>query len=350
MTNKLARAWPDLLQWLECCVQRGIENDHIPMQQRLETKNKVVALIGVYTTLQVLDSVLCSTRTTLIPLVMRIWLLECLEPRLHFMSSCCKGSFCDQSVKTNAAALLFFAFQSTQKPSIDDLNAVFEAMPNHARFIARVALYNLRRNSRRGHIGHLGFNFEIDVAIIKAMTPHAPLGRPLLAQGSVVEITNALVVNLNRMHEIGYSLVDAKRGITHCFYYLQTALTVGNGITWITDALHAHLLLAILVSSRSSEKDIVGYCVEFLSSILPSYLVYGSVVVAAGRGVVHVEKHQSQISGLSHEVERHWTKYKELVNTGLHLAGRKRHGVAVDLHEWCSYVDVSRLQCALASC
>lgn len=112
----------------------------------------------------------------------------------------------------------------------------------------------------------------------------------------------------------------------------------------------AHLLLAILVSSGSSEREIVGCCVEFLSSILPSYLVYGSVVVAAGRGVAHVKKHQSQISGLSHEVETHWTGYKELVNSGLHLAGRMHNGVVVNLRECCSYIQVSCLQCALASC
>lgn len=348
MITKLTKLWPGLLEWLECCIQRGIENEHIPVAQRLEVKNIVVPLIGIYsnTSSPALQSMITSDRARLVPLVMRIWVQEYMEPRLHFLNSCCKGSHCDKSWKTNAAALLWTTFHATAKNDRSDLDAVFDAVPSFSRFIAHVALYSLRQNSRRRQIEHLGLNFAVDISVILSMSPHAALGRSLLAQGAVAAVTKALLINISRSKEVGYSLEDAQRGIKQCLDYLLIVFGLGNGITWITDALGAHFLLAVLECSRSSDKDIVGYCVEFLSKRLPPYLIYESVLVAAGRGVAYVEKNQSRIDGnVPQAVEEHWLNCKGLVHSGLELGGRVEAD-AIDLRRrQCDYLAVSCLQC-----
>lgn len=121
-------------------------------------------------------------------------------------------------------------------------------------------------------------------------------------------------------------------------------IRTGNEAHWIIQALNAHILLVLLRTSHLPTEEVGDFPSPFLSTILPKFLIYESVLVSAGHAIEKVL--QLGIAILAEPMKSLWLKFAHRVSTGLWLAGRlnrAEHSTIVDLDGRCGYAQV-RLQ------
>lgn len=129
----------------------------------------------------------------------------------------------------------------------------------------------------------------------------------------------------------------------HIASNLLTILSTGDGVTWVIQALNAQLILATLrcsdtalVEGRKIHADIT----IFLSGVLPQYLVYELVLIAAGRAVRR-SRHFEETLEISEPLRGCWTAFQADVLHGLALSSQYHPDGVLDLRRGCSLENVS---------
>lgn len=276
-----------------------------------------------------------SYGSDVIPMAMRLWTLEYIDPRLHFQNSPADDCL-------SSAALLHDLLHEMAGDSIlDDIYANLDAQ--EAERIGSIALGHLRRTSSRGEPGS-----SIDISIIVSLSAYQPLHRILLCNGSVEAVTKGLFI------DTCHSVWDAEdfdwdgRHGEECLRYLQRTLNEGNGFTWAIHALKFGILDAILCSSISSPDETMDIGLEMLSSTLPKYLIYESVLIEASHALRRAIRRNGDPNdddiAVPQPMKNCWSTFEEYVWNGLCISGRSDEtNPDVVLRRGCSFPDVSKV-------
>lgn len=286
-----------------------------------------------------------------IAVMLKIWRLEITHPQLHHMHPLCQPRISAAGALITCLKVFSKSATPIDAPSLSDALTTIDLDPEK---VARVALAHLRQwpfraklkrrsydpssNATRSHQQH-GFidDMAMNVDVLLRLDSYDMFRRALLLQGSVAAVTKAAVVATNSSH------VPRPTLFGNCFHlafqYLQKVLEVGNGRTRVTQALTAQIIPAILHCNSFPDE-----CMSILTCILPRYLIYETVLVAAGRAVEKVRA--SGIEGqllISEPLKSAWLKYKERVNRHLWIAGRYNVGGSFNVSYRCSYIRVSKV-------
>ncbi|KAJ7606570.1 hypothetical protein DFH06DRAFT_1347953 [Mycena polygramma] len=172
--------------------------------------------------------------------------------------------------------------------------------------------------------------YHLLVLLLLARTE--PIQQFLMSQSSVHIVTRALfrVVRprLVIRDEISDTIV-----MSSCTYLIK-CLNTGDGLSCVVRAFEAGFLPSLLVGLRPTHSEFF----PLLSSYLPPYLVYISVVRAAAKALKKIRK-----SGIEGRMQRRgpiadaWSTFKKALEERIELAGTKVHLVCAS--KQCNRVD-----------
>ena len=149
----------------------------------------------------------------------------------------------------------------------------------------------------------------IDVIISLTRKDH-PLRDALLKKGTIGLVTRAFV-RLSRASLVVMSVRDA---VMACIGCTSNLIEFTDGVTWVQQALHEGLLLALVnisPSFRLLDGNVCTLVLAMLSDRLPRYFVYRSVIVAASAALTKLDtQHLAKIA--RSPLKEPWLKLKHL--------------------------------------
>lgn len=316
--------WPTLFKWLSIILQHGIDDAQEAISRRQTAKLAITAFINDCLSIHLPVKLNSLPEVTL--LAMKMWILDVSEPRLHIMEN--RG----KKMCAHSATLFYNCFVTMD----DNERAIFQdavVLNFDAPSVANVALIHLQWGSSTSDAVMLYrgryMGDDTDVSVMDFLTYNIPIARALLLQGSIKASLKAL--------EAGVGVIAI---------YLRNAFTTGNGTTWILEALNAQMLPTLLAGISQSSGGALGESIiEIFSEILPQYLIYESILVAAGRALKRVQAsgmlYQTFLAGPDKIL---LSRFELQVEKWLCTTGRQvtaEHASEPDLTNRCDYVQVS---------
>lgn len=316
LANTFVTSWPSLPRWLRILAQCAVDDTTVGTETRESVKRVVLRTICLYSGVKLLHAVLPFI-PEVIPQVLKLWMLEITEPRLHYLHTY-RGQH-EDIPRIGAAVALLCCLEVLHSVNIQSnfMNPThyLEFSP---KIIASTALSHLKYTVDLKKPHGTAEDIEVDVGVILHLAKNDILCQELLSQRSltnVIKVAAALTAETKRK--------TLPRGLPQCFQYIRKALEAGNGFTWAIEALDAQILVPLLRSSLWSLADVGEEGGEILSSNLPKYLVYESVVMTAARAIRKVRSLgiESQIA-IGEPLKGRWEFFGRAVWHGLWLGGR----------------------------
>lgn len=330
VVDQLIHQWPDLWKWMKF-YERTAENHHLSVNIRASIKGLWILLADSFRGIPQLRAAHAFFKVSdIIPYVVRLWELELACLGLHPFHNGDTHPFC------SAGQLL-----QTYLREADDtfLETFLRGDANRSVHLASLAIGHLLRDLKIQSPMQAGVACHLNMDIIRSFTLCPSVYHDLLAQGLANAVTKALLT-----FSTNTVAVDTVTScVEYCFTCLLATFDTGNGATWIIQSLNAQLISAALRCSDSAFFD--GRKNEhgiktLLLKVLPRYLIYESVLIAAGRAVQKAQ-HLEETLDIAEPLRGFWTAFKADVWRGLTLASRCHPDGALDLRHGCSFENVS---------
>lgn len=323
LLQRITAFWPTFCRWLPMLLKDNIENARLPMDYRRRSRHVVLEHLDLY--MFAVQTHLPSLPEVAI-LVAKMWMLEIEGPPIPSVHSTSK-------LPVNAAATLCNVLRKmdeTEREAFDDL-VVRQLGPTT---VAKVALGHLRdKYSAKSYQTGMG----IDISVVHAFAVCYPVAKSLLSQGSIAACTKTAI----KLAEAPEPLPSPRAPeIQAAFRYILASFNIGNGFTWIIEALNAQILRAML---RSAHLPDLGEDIVFLlSKVLPPYMIYESVLVAVGRAVNRVKDLGLLKRNTLAPIRSTWAKFLESYSSAMFIAKRRALKDPIGyLGNRCSYQYVS---------
>lgn len=324
----VATWWPRILPWLLVFNEHYIHNNAISIEERATGKATALEIMHSFISNEALHGILNTTPPAL-SLLIDIWMLECHEPRLNPMRSKLDPG------KAKEGLIPYFRL-ITPETAEDFLENIH--IGKDVRAIARTAIDCLQWDIKRENLHEINY----DVYLIQYISMNDTFALALLSQHSSMVVTNA--ISLMACTPVGRRYPFADVGNGAALKYICRSLEFGDGRAWTIQALDANLLGGLLCCASSIEVDVTESVMTLLSTVLPKYLIYESILVAIGRGFEEIEE-----AGIEKEVvlpddlSIKWNEFKSHAFRHLTLAtcwSKNQKGSKINLKYPCNYLPV----------
>ena len=219
--------------------------------------------------------------TKIMALIFDLWKLETSDTR--FSSYTGRSRADRESVILNSC---FLNAHETKTP-IDWDHALrpFDGQPS---YVARTALSHLSQEMARNNLDPECISW--DVHIITALSFHDDMRESLFRLGVITTVTNVIHLIVGRSFDSSDHTFVA-RCISHASLFLQGRMQETDGIRWVSEALRADVIVALVKCQRFMDNDRAGgdSPANVLHTIFPAYTVYRSLLVPIAKAVDRVK-------------------------------------------------------------
>ncbi|KDQ59165.1 hypothetical protein JAAARDRAFT_154439 [Jaapia argillacea MUCL 33604] len=305
--DRLIQAWPGIFKRCSFLYPPSISPPSVFEDEQRDSVTRIISfcLFSIAQNLRMLE-VIRSTPGA-IELATRLWLREDTMKRPP------------QVIFPAPSALLDHLLVPQQFEMLSKIVQVSGASPST---VAKLAVSRLVASSKPTHLDAYGVKYHIYLIFGLTCNPDHPLRDALFTANVIVAATNALVavskkVDCEDLDDTEDPVITFT--ISRIYAYLTTFLEVTDGFTFISQSIKAGLLFSLAfwgarmnTSSTEQERDLR---ISLISSVLPRYLVYHSVLGAASSSFQAMK-----ISGLlqftkifSADSREHWDRFEALL-------------------------------------
>lgn len=281
----LLKHWGDIRRWIIYLHTTCIKAESLDIDIRLECKKDVVKFLALTR-----DGILIRwskklvADTKIMALIFDLWKLETSDTRF---SSYTGRSHADrESVILNSC---FLTAHETKTP-IDWDHALrpFDGQPS---YVTRTALSHLSQEMARNNLDPECIAW--DVHIITALSFHDDMRESLFRLGVITTVTKVIHLIVGRSFDSS-DLTFAARCISNASLFLQGRMRETDGIQWVSEALRADIIAALVKCQRFipfMDNEYAGDSpANVLHTIFPAYTAYRSLLVPIAKAVHTVKR------------------------------------------------------------
>lgn len=173
------------------------------------------------------------------------------------------------------------------------LNRVVKATGGKSNLLARMALSRMSKECTKGsQMNPWNLSRYLDVVTLLCAHDEHPIHLEFLELNSVTEVTRVLVAITDQTLASPDRVPELLDPLAATFFWLYRNLGTGDGFNWVTDSIQAGLLTAFVECSPLLSKMPPQDCEAMLGvirDIVPQYLVYRSVILAAQKALKTIE-------------------------------------------------------------
>ncbi|KAH7925573.1 hypothetical protein BV22DRAFT_1033845 [Leucogyrophana mollusca] len=289
LIRDLASHWRALHQWVILLYDKCIDQENYDYCCRLLAKRAMIDFLGLCRLDELADWTINALKSTDVPrVVFGLWYLEIRDPRFSPWKEDDESSALHRSAAILDAALTFFI--GREPSGTLDWENVFIPFGGDKTVLASTALQHLEIDRSQPVI-----DFEVvawDIHLLTTLCARRPTALALLSQQSIEVAVDVLsYMGSQPLDHPQQTYVAAC--IANCWWYISFQLEAGDGVPWITQALEAHLLPALIKCETwfpHLQDDFAREPLsDILAGILPKYTVYGSVLRAAGNSLADID-------------------------------------------------------------
>lgn len=293
----LAETWPLMVTWMSRINAEIVQNDAFSGEDRARTRGQMV-LVFIEFTVGNYFGCASTNAVEVASILISLWKLDFLRPEL-------KSPYEPFEGHSNAVLCNFLhSLGPNDSPEwceiIQDID-----VKEDAGVIASAALGHLKRSIVKRDLVRI----RADVLLLKNFAANINVSIALHSQHSVVVITALLDYLTGDPLTISDESISSI--ISECFAYLRTALAIGDCCTSVIQAFDGQILCSLLRAASSLE-DIGDSPQVLMTSILPKYLIFFSVLPAAWRALEEVQDLDFPYDEfLPEEMEVAWQSFKD---------------------------------------
>ncbi|OAX41654.1 hypothetical protein K503DRAFT_466745 [Rhizopogon vinicolor AM-OR11-026] len=272
--------WGNIRRWIIYLHTACIKAESLDISIRLDCKAAVVSFLALTRDrLLVGWSKKVIADTKIMPLIFELWKLETLDVRF--------SSYTGRSRADRESAILNACFMMAHETntSIDWGHALrpFDGQSSH---VSRTALSHLAQEMARNNLDPECIAW--DVHIITAISFRDDMRESLFRLGAITTHTNLIHLIVGRSFHSS-DLTFAARCISNASLFLRGRLQESDGIPWISEALRADIIMALVKCQRFipfMDSDQAREAPsDLLHSILPAYTAYRSLMLPISKAV-----------------------------------------------------------------
>lgn len=276
VNKTLREVWPNIFAWLRYLQDYYLDSERVSSESRVKV---FIAISGAHKVFSQRDDLraLSGSTSGYLELLTRLWVMQVRFP--EYISPL--------SVYPPASVLVAHT-RTTIPTSAAAIEKIISALGGKPDDVARLALEHLSASAQQtSSQSNYSSSTGSVIDLMANFRTSPPLRYALLARHSVRAVTNILV----SMSAAPFSQDTAPSValcMANCGHYLGFALEQTNGLTWVIQTLNAQFLPAILRSGPwipHMDPALVKHFLLPLTSILPKYLMYVSVLRAVSRAL-----------------------------------------------------------------
>ncbi|OJA20206.1 hypothetical protein AZE42_04621 [Rhizopogon vesiculosus] len=265
--------WGNIRRWIIYLHTACIKAESLDISIRLDCKAAVVSFLALTRDrLLVGWSKKVIADTKIMPLIFELWKLETSDVR--FSSYTGRSRADRESVILNSCFMM--AHETNTSIDWDHALRPFDGQPS---YVSRTALSHLAQEMARNNLDPECIAW--DVHIITAISFRDDMRESLFRLGAITTHTNLIHLIVGRSFHSS-DLTFAARCISNASLFLRGRLQESDGIPWISEALRADIVMALVKCQRfipfmDSDKAREAPS-DLLHSILPAYTAYRSLL------------------------------------------------------------------------
>lgn len=323
--ESLCQIWPSTWAWLRFFHTSCIDEERSPMQKRVSVFGVVCGVHKVFSGHERLRATAEATRGYL-EMITQQWTLQI---RVHEFSS-------SPLIYPPASVLTAYTnIPGSVSPAAT--MRVISALGGNPDDVARLTLEHLSVTAEQTRsLPILALSTGADIDLMSNFRTSNPVRYALLSRHSVRAVTNVLL-SLSLIPPSNDSREPAAFCIASCSHYLGFALESSNALPLIIETLDAQLLPALLRCGNwipHMNPALVKHLLLPLTSILPKYLLYVSVLKVVARSLRRVRS--TGVEGkmpAQGQLWDAWTRFKTLAEERLALQSQSSD--TYDKHQIC---------------
>lgn len=318
--------WPRMWTWLSYITKHRVLNKDCAGKLRASTKSAVLFSIQTFAVEPSLQDALLAT-PDVFQILIQIWMSEIQNNFLHPSES---RYDCGDSVPPLVACTRLLKTQ----PGLRYQNDAIDAIANDAKGVVSATLAHLRRDTRTQDVTRL----ILDILMLQILSTTSVFLQQMFSQHAIIAVSNVAASLAARTH----SSENLPMAIDLCFKYIGFMVEMGDGRTSVIQTIDNHLLNAILQSGRWLT-EMNDSAVVLISTILPKYSIYQSVLASVWRALEDIKILNLESQVIPEPLHSKWWEYKKTVESRIRWASalsKLQGNLKFHLKHSCNYREV----------